>query len=495
VCARVTQVPNISVPDESTPAQLAAQPRRVTREEFLNLFVAVMVPMFLAALDQTLLATATPEIAGSFGGLRDSSWIVVAYLLAAAVIVPMYGRLGDRLGKRRMLLVALAVFALGSLISGLAQNMPQLIAGRVVQGLGGGGLMMLSHALIGELVPPVERIRFQGYFALMFSTASISGPVVGGIVVQHISWRWLFLANLPLIAFAAWRLVRLPPGEKHPQHGATADIGGHVLFAVGALSLLFWLTSAGHRFAWFSSVSAALAFTAVVSIGALWWHETRHASPFLPIELLHDKTLRLSSVLIVLFAASMFALIFFLPIYLQLGHRVSPATSGLLLLPVTAGQVIAAVLVSRILKRTGDPYPLPLGGMVLTCLGFVLLGVLPPGLWVVIVLGFVTGLGLGSVMPVTQVVVQTVAGRTKLGAAMANLSLARSTGGAAGTALMGAVVFGLLPDIDRQSIVQQAQAGDAERIIEAFHHAFLFAASIAALGAFTAYRLPRMRVW
>jgi MFS family permease len=205
--------------------------------------------------------------------------------------------------------------------------------------------------------------------------------------------------------------------------------------------------------------------------------------------------LRLSSVLIVLFAASMFALIFFLPIYLQLGHRVSPATSGLLLLPVTAGQVIAAVLVSRILKRTGDPYPLPLGGMVLTCLGFVLLGVLPPGLWVVIVLGFVTGLGLGSVMPVTQVVVQTVAGRTKLGAAMANLSLARSTGGAAGTALMGAVVFGLLPDIDRQSIVQQAQAGDAERIIEAFHHAFLFAASIAALGAFTAYRLPRMRVW
>jgi EmrB/QacA subfamily drug resistance transporter len=484
-----------SVPDESKPAELDARPRKVTREEFVNLFIAVMVPMFLAAIDQTLLATATPEIAGSFGALRDSSWIVVAYLLAAAVIVPMYGRLGDRLGKRRMLLVAVAVFAIGSLISGLAQNMPQLIAGRVVQGLGGGGLMMLSHALIGELVPPVERIRFQAYFALMFSTASISGPVVGGVVVQHISWRWLFLANLPLIAFAAWRLVRLPPGEKHPQHGATADIAGHVLFAVGALSLLFWLTSAGHRFAWFSSVSAALAITAVVSIGTLWWHENRHASPFLPVELLHDKTLRLTSVLVVLFAASMFALIFFLPIYLQLGHRVSPATSGLLLLPVTAGQVIAAVVVSRILRRTGDPYPLPLAGMTVTCVGFVLLGILPPSLWGVIALGFGTGLGLGSVMPVTQVVVQTVAGRTKLGSAMANLSLARSTGGAAGTALMGAVVFALIPDVDRQSIVQQAQAGDAERIIEAFHHAFFFAASIAALGAFTAYRMPRMKLW
>ena len=467
------------------PPRSEEPPRKVTREEFLNLFIAVMVPMFLAAIDQTLLATATPEIAGSFGGLRDSSWIVVAYLLAAAVIVPMYGRLGDRLGKRRMLLVAVAVFALGSLISGLAQNMPQFIAGRVVQGLGGGGLMMLSHALIGELVPPVERIRFQGYFALMFSTASISGPVVGGIVVQHISWRWLFLANLPLIAFAAWRLVRLPPGEKHPQQGATTDIGGHVLFAVGALSLLFWLTSAGHRFAWFSSISAALAFTAVVSIGALWWHESRHASPFLPIELLHDKTLRLSSVLIVLFAASMFALIFFLPIYLQLGHRVSPSTSGLLLLPVTAGQVIAAVLVSRILRRTGDPYPLPLGGMALTCTGFVLLGILPPSLYRDRA-RLPARTGLGSVMPVTQVVVQTVAGRTKLGSAMANLSLARSTRGA-GHGVHGRcrirTASGHRPSVDRAAGTG-GRCGTHHRSV---HRAFLFAAAIAALGAFTAF--------
>jgi MFS family permease len=373
--------------------------------------------------------------------------------------------------------------------------MPQLIAGRVVQGLGGGGLMMLSHALIGELVPPLERIRFQGYFALMFSTASVSGPVVGGVVVQHISWRWLFLVNLPLIAFAAWRLTRLPRGEKHPQHGATADIAGHILFTVGALSFLFWLTSAGHRFSWFSGVSAALAGTAVTTIALLWWHENRHASPFFPVELLRDRTLRISSVLVVLFAASMFSLIFFLPIYLQLGHRVDAQTSGLLLLPVTAGQVIAAVAVTRILRRTGDPHPLPIGGMLLTCFGFVLLALLPPSLWIVILLGFMSGLGLGSVMPVTQVVVQTVAGRAKLSSAMANLSFARSTGGAAGTALTGAVVFALIPGVDRQSLVQQAQAGDAERIIEAFHHAFLFAAFIAALGAFTASRIPRLKLW
>ena len=198
--------------------------------------------MFMAAVDQTLLATATPAIAGSLGGLRDSSWIMVAYLLSAAVIVPVYGRLGDIRGKRKMLLVALGVFAVGSIACSASQTMLQLIGARVLQGLGGGGLMMLSHALVGELVPPVERVRFQGWFALMFTTASVGGPVIGGFVVTYVSWRWLFLANIPLIIFAAWRLTRLPAGERHPPAHAGMDIPGHILFAIGALSVLFWLT-------------------------------------------------------------------------------------------------------------------------------------------------------------------------------------------------------------------------------------------------------------
>src|SRR5205085_9834656 len=204
--------------------------------------------MFMAAVDQTLLATATPAIAATLGGLRDTSWIAVGYLLASATIVPVYGRFGDLKGRRNMLLVALGVFTLGSLACSLAQSMPQLVAARVLQGLGGGGLMTLSQALVGELVPPVERVRFQGYFALMFTTASIGGPVLGGLVVSNFSWRWLFLANLPLAAFAAWRLFRLPAGEKHPQARGGTDVPGHVLFAIGAVASLFWLTSGGHRF-------------------------------------------------------------------------------------------------------------------------------------------------------------------------------------------------------------------------------------------------------
>ncbi|HKA38947.1 MAG TPA: MFS transporter [Burkholderiales bacterium] len=475
-------------------AASGAPPATVTRAQFLNLFVAVFLPMFMAAVDQTLLATATPAIAESLGGLRDTSWIMVAYLLAAAVIAPVYGRLGDSRGRRNMLLVAISVFALGSAACGLAQSLPQLVAGRVLQGLGGGGLMVLSQAIIGELVPPFERIRFQGYFALVFTTASVTGPVIGGLVVAHLSWRWLFFANLPLVAFAAWRLSRLPLGERHARPEGT-DVPGHVLFAIGALAVLFWLTSGGHRFDWLSATSLAVFAIAAVSLGLLFRHERRHAAPFLPVELLHEKAIRLSAVLVSLFAACLFAMVFFLPVYLQLGHKVSADVAGLLLLPLTAGQVTAAMTASLILRRTGEPHIVPVVGMSISSAALLLLGLLPPHMGLVIVLGFVTGLGFGSVMPINQVVMQTVAGRARLGAVTAMSSLARSTGGAAGAALFGAIIFAMMPVSDRQSLAQQVSTQDLEVVISAFHRGFLCVAALAALAAFVASRIPRIALW
>jgi len=452
----------------------------VSRAEFLNLFAAVFLPMFMAAADQTLLATATPAIADSLGSLRDSSWIAVGYLLASATIVPLYGRLGDFHGRRKVLLCALGVFALGSAACGAAQTLPQLVAARVLQGLGGGGLMTLSQALIGELVPPRERIRFQGYFALVFTTASIGGPVIGGLVVSHWSWRWLFFANLPFAAFAAWRLSRLPAGEVHPPATAGRDFAGQALFAVTAVSTLFWLTQVGHRFEWASAWSLALATMAILGIATLVWHEGRHATPFLPVELLRNRVIALSTALTALFAASLFAMIFFLPIYLQLGHKFSAQLSGMLLLPVTLGMVCAALIAARLLRRTGESHWIPVGGMSLAASGLLLLGLLPDHTSVVIGLGFLTGLGLGSVMPINQVVVQTVAGRPRLGAATSLMGLARSTGGAAGAALFGAVLFALMPHLD---------------VVQSFHRAFLLAAGLAALGAFVASRIPRVQLW
>ncbi len=464
------------------------------RREFLNLFGAVFLPMFMAAVDQTLLATATPAIAASLGGLRDASWIAVGYLLASATIVPVYGRLGDQRGRRDMLLAALAVFTAGSLACGAAQSLPQLVAARVLQGLGGGGLMTLSQALIGELVPPRERVRFQAYFALVFTTSSIGGPVIGGLVVSNASWRWLFLANLPLAALAAWRLTRLPSGERHAPKAAGADVAGHLLFGAGALALLFWLTSGGHRFAWASGQSIALAVVAASLLVALFFNERRQHAPFLPIELLAQRTIGVTALLILCFAACLFSIVFFLPIYLQLGHHVSAQASGLLLLPVTAGMVMGSMTTSRVLARTGKPHWIPVTGMAIASGALLGLALLPSSMALVMALGFVAGAGFGTVMPTSQVVMQTVAGRAKLGAATSIASLARATGGAAGAAVFGAIVFAWLPDMDRSSLAQVNEA-ELANVVRAFHRGFLCVAVLAALAAFAASRVPRITLW
>src|SRR5262245_6110882 len=217
---QTTRMPQAGIAGAPAPShdrgEVETQPdKTVSLGEFLQIFAAVMLPMFLAAVDQTLLATATPAIAAELGGLRDTTWIALAYLMATTVTVPLYGRLGDRYGRRRMLLIAVGVFALGSAACGLAQSMLQLVGARALQGMGGGGLMVMSQAMIGELVPPRERPRFQGYFAANFTLASLAGPVLGGYVVSHASWRWLFLVNLPLALVAAWRIRSLPPSDTH----------------------------------------------------------------------------------------------------------------------------------------------------------------------------------------------------------------------------------------------------------------------------------------
>jgi MFS family permease len=256
----------------------------------MQIFSAVMLPMFLAAIDQTLLATATPSIAADLGGLRDVSWIAIGYLLAATVMIPIYGRLGDRYGRRTMLLVALAGFFVGSMACGFAPNLGMLIASRVLQGLGGGGLMVMAQALIGELVPPRERGRFQGYFAAVFTLASVSGPVLGGIVVTHASWRWLFWANGPLCAFAAWRVSLLPATVKNEVASGFEDLPGVVIYAGACVASLYWVTQTGHRFPWDSADSVALLGGAAVLWIALIRRERKHAAPFLPVELLRQRT-------------------------------------------------------------------------------------------------------------------------------------------------------------------------------------------------------------
>lgn len=469
----------------------APPPRSVSTAQFLQLFSAVMMPMFLAVADQTLIATATPRIADELGGLRDTTWIALGYMIAITVTAPVYGRLGDRFGRRDMLLGAMALFAIGSLGCGLAPNLGLLVLARVVQGLGGGGLVVLSQALVGELVPPRERARFQGYFATNFSIASIGGPIIGGMVVHYATWRWLFLANVPLCLLATWRVRKLPQMHQIDARPLT-DVLGAVLFATAAGVTLAWLSFAGHRFDWASAPS----LTMVLAAGALWWaladRESRHAEPFLPVELLREASIARMALAVVCFGATMFAIVFFLPIYLQLAHGEDARASGLLLLPVTLGIVVGSTVTGRIIARRGRPHAVPVIGLSLAALALTLVAALPLQLPLLAGLDFACGMGLGTVMPTAQIVVQWIAGRERLGAAASIVVLARATGAALGTAAFGAVLFALLP---ANATLAAAQAGGAVPGVPfAFRVAFASTALVALLGAFAASLVHRIRL-
>ena len=470
----------------------ATAPAKVSTRDFLQIFTAVMLPMFVAAIDQTLLATATPAIAREFGQLRDTTWIALGYLIAGTITIPIYGRLGDRIGRKRVLIGAVSVFAVGSLACGVANSMLMLTLARVLQGLGGGGLMVMSQALIGELVPPRERPRFQGYFAANFTLASLVGPIVGGYVVAHANWRWLFLVNIPLMALALWRVSRLP---SHAAHGAAAgqptDVRGALVFAVAAAITLVWVTFAGHRFAWLSPESGLLIAVAAMLWALLTRLERRAASPFLPIELMRDRGIAWMAATVVLFASCFFAAVFFLPIYLQLGAGLAASHSGLLLLPLTLGMVTGSTTTGQIVARTGRPTPMPRFGLSLSASMLLALGLLPPTALAVSVCGFLCGMGFGTVMPTAQLTIQTLAGRQRLGAAAAIVSLSRSLGAVIGTAVFGALVFGLMHGVD---IAVSIGSGQRDLVVHAFRIGFVATSAVALLGAACAFRLPRIRL-
>jgi EmrB/QacA subfamily drug resistance transporter len=404
-------------------------------------FAAIVVAMLPAVLDQTILATALPTIASDLGRLADLSWVVTAYVVAAAASTPAWGKLGDRHGRKRLLQVSLVWFLVASALCGLAQDITTLVIARGAQGVAAGGLMTLAMAAVGDLVSPRERGRYQGYIAAVFAIATIVGPLVGGVLVDHASWRWVFYVNLPLglVALAGLSL-RLPaPDVERPAAPFDAAGAGLLAGATGALMLAcIW---GGSRYAWGSATIVALFAATVVLAGALVARERRAADPVVPFDLLRTPAVALSSAALFLTTAALFSINVFVPLFLQATTHATPTEAGLLLIPAMLGITLSTNVAGRAIARTGRYKRYPVVGLVLMTAALAALAVVtghPSRTTVGIAIG-VFGLGFGMVGQVLIVAVQNAVDRRQLGVAMATTSFFRALGGAVGSATLGAV--------------------------------------------------------
>jgi EmrB/QacA subfamily drug resistance transporter len=403
-------------------------------------FTGLALAMLLASLDQTIVATALPVIACRLGGLDNLSWIIIAYQLATAVSSPLWGRTSDLYGRKRLLIAAVGVFLAGSALCGIAGNIGELIAFRAVQGAGAGGIISLAMAVVADVVAPRQRGRYQGYLQLVFTLAGVLGPLLGGLLVELGSWRWVFYGNLPVGAIAlviiATRL-ELPAARTE----RAIDYPGAALFVTGVVCLLLVTEFGGQRYAWTSTPTLGLVAGAVVLLLAFAWWERRAAEPILPLRLFRNSVFLVVTVTFFLATSALFAVVVFVPVFLQIVVGVSAVGSGLLILPMTLGVTAATIVSGRLIARTGRYKFFPVLGLVIASVGVFLLSRVSPGTsWLTVSLCMLLfGCGFGLVTQVLVIAVQNGTERRDIGVATASANFFRSLGGSIGTAVFGAV--------------------------------------------------------
>ncbi|MFZ0974523.1 MAG: MDR family MFS transporter, partial [Solirubrobacteraceae bacterium] len=405
-------------------------------------FAAIVLAMLPAVLDQTILATALPTIAHDLGRLTDVSWVIAAYVVTAAATTPLWGKLGDRLGRKRMLQVSLAMFLAASAVCGVVQDMTWLIVSRGVQGAAAGGLMSLAMAAVGDLVSPRERGRYQGYIAIAFALATVVGPLIGGVLVEHASWRWVFYVNLPVGAVAlAGLYFKLPAPEPARQRAKHLDLAGAGLLAGSTIALMLACIWGGDRYPWGSATIIALIAGGAALAVALVARERRVADPIVPLTLLRLRPVAVSSVALFLTTAALFSITVFVPLYLQTTTHATPTQAGLLLVPMMIGITVSTNLAGLAMSKTGRYKRYPVLGLGFMTVALVLLAALVPHpSRTTTAIGLVVfGLGFGMVGQVLIAAVQNSVPRADLGVAMATTSFFRGLGGAVGAAALGAI--------------------------------------------------------
>ncbi|QDQ11318.1 MDR family MFS transporter [Streptomyces spectabilis] len=408
---------------------------------------ALLLGMLLAALDQTIVSTALPTIVSDLGGMEHLSWVVTAYLLAATAATPLWGKLGDQYGRKKLFQLAIVIFLAGSALCGAAQNMSELIAFRALQGLGGGGLMVLSMAIVGDIVSPRDRGKYQGLFGAVFGATSVLGPLLGGLFTQHLSWRWVFYVNLPVGAVA---LVVIATALRIPARSArhTIDYLGTFLIASVATCLVLVASLGGTTWGWGSPQLIGLAVLGVVLGVCFVAVERRAAEPVLPLKLFRVRTFTLSAVISFVVGFAMFGAMTYLPTFLQVVQGVSPTMSGVHMLPMVVGMLISSTASGQIVSRTGRWKVFPVVGTGVTALGLLLLHQLKPDspTFEMSAYFFVFGFGLGLVMQVLVLIVQNAVGYEDLGVATSGATFFRSIGASFGVAVFGTVFTGRLGD-------------------------------------------------
>lgn len=474
----------------------------LSQRQILVVLSGALTGLALSALDTTIVNTAMATIVGELGGLRSYTWIGTSYLLTSTAATPLFGKLSDVYGRRRLFQVAIVIFMIGSLACGLAQDMTQLVLARGLQGVGGGGLFALAFTILGDVVSPRERGRYVGYFTSVFTVASVIGPLLGGFFVDVLNWRWIFLVNLPIGAIAlvvTSKALRLSWSRQE----RSIDLIGAFLLVVSTSSLLLAVSWSSTEFGWTSTATVGLLVTAVAVAGLFLAWEQRVDDPILPLRLFRIDVIRVIGPVMFIAGALLYNVNAFLPLFLQAVTGVSPTASGLLLIPLAVTLAVSGTVIGRRISSTGRYKHWPVMGFAAMAVGFTMLSLLQGSTgWVVVsmVAMAILGFGIGAVMPTSTVAAQNAVEWNDLGVTSSLIMFLRSLGGAVGLAVWGAVVNARLTDKVDPDVLQRPreirdlpeplQTETLTALTDAITATFLFAVPLAIVGFVLLLALP-----
>ncbi len=448
---------------QSTPATAPTDKRRI-----LLVFAGLLVAMLLSSLDQTIFSTALPTIVGELDGVDHMLWVTTVYLLAATIMMPIYGKLGDLVGRKGLFLGALGLFLAGSIVGGLAPDMTWLIVGRGIQGLGGGGLMILAQAIIADVVPVRERSKYMGVMGAVFGLSSVAGPLLGGWFTEGIGWRWAFWINIPLallaIAFAAFFL-------KLPRHRVKVrfDVAGVATMAIAVTSIILITSWGGTQYDWNSPTIVALIVIAVLAAAAFVWAESRAAEPIIPLALFRNRNFVLATAAGLVIGISMFGTLAYLPTYLQMVTGVNATVSGFMLIPMIVGMMITAITTGQLAARTGRYKWMPIASMIVLGIGMWLLSTLQVDTALPLLLSylFLMGVGIGFGMQILVLIVQNSFPDRMVGTATASNNFFREIGASVGSAIVGALFTSRLTGLLADRLPAGGTGGDSNALTPA----------------------------